>query len=42
VLQHCSPPARPVHLVYASDRRQLPKLSRFVTYLLRALGRTGD
>lgn len=38
VLQACSPPARPVHLVYASDRRQLPKLSRFVTHVLRAIG----
>lgn len=42
VLQHCSPPARPVHLVYAPDRRRLPKLSRFVTHVLEALGLPED
>jgi DNA-binding transcriptional LysR family regulator len=38
VLQACSPPARPVHLVYAADRRQLPKVSRFVAHVLRSIG----
>ncbi|MCV2369064.1 LysR family transcriptional regulator [Roseateles oligotrophus] len=33
------PAARPVHLVYAADRRQLPKLSRFVEHVLASLGR---
>ncbi len=38
VLHHCSPPARPVYLVYASDRRQLPKLSRFIAHIVSAYG----
>jgi len=38
ILPHCIPPARPVYLVYATDRRQLPKLSRFVEHVVAALG----
>ena len=38
VLQDCAPAPRPVHLVYAPDRRQLPKLSRFVAHVLKAQG----
>lgn len=38
VLQDCVPLPRPVHLVYAPDRRQLPKLSRFISHMLQALG----
>lgn len=38
VLQHSAPPPRPVHLVYASDRRPLPKMSRFIDHVVRALG----
>ncbi|MBI5256714.1 MAG: LysR family transcriptional regulator [Burkholderiales bacterium] len=38
LLQDCLPPARPVHLVYAADRRQLPKLARFIEHLLKAIG----
>ena len=32
------PVPRPVHLVYAPDRRQLPKLARFVEFVVTALG----
>lgn len=38
VLQDCVPPPRPVHLVYAPDRRQLPKLTHFVAHVVQALG----
>lgn len=38
VLKDCLPPARPVNLVYAADRRQLPKLSRFIEHVVKALG----
>ena len=38
VMQHCLPVPRPVHLVYAPDRRQLPKLARFVEFVVGALG----
>lgn len=38
VLPDCLPPERPVHLVYAPDRRQLPKLARFVEHVVQALG----
>ena len=38
VMQHCLPVPRPVHLVYAPDRRQLPKLARFVEFVVAALG----
>ncbi|NRF67396.1 LysR family transcriptional regulator [Aquincola sp. S2] len=38
LLQDCLPPPRPVHLVYASDRRPLPKLARFVEHVVQALG----
>jgi len=38
VLPHCLPPARPVHLVYGADRRQLPKLSHFIEQVVKALG----
>lgn len=38
VLQHCLPVPRPVHLVYAPDRRQLPKLARFVEHVVGAIG----
>ena len=38
VLPDCVPLPRPVHLVYAPDRRQLPKLSRFIAHVLQALG----
>jgi DNA-binding transcriptional LysR family regulator len=40
VLGDCLPPERPVHLVYASDRRQLPKLARFVDHVVKAIGLT--
>ncbi len=38
VMQACLPAPRPVQLVYAPDRRQLPKLARFVEYVVGALG----
>lgn len=38
VLQHCLPAPRPVYLVYASDRRQLPKMTRWVEHVVSALG----
>lgn len=38
VMQHCLPVPRPVHLVYAPDRRQLPKLARFVEHVVGVLG----
>lgn len=38
VMQHCLPAPRPMHLVYAPDRRQLPKLARFVEHMVGALG----
>ena len=38
VLPDCVPAARPAHLVYLPDRRQLPKLSRFIRHMLQALG----
>jgi DNA-binding transcriptional LysR family regulator len=38
VLQDSAPPARPVHLVYAADRRPLPKMSRFIEHVLQAQG----
>lgn len=38
VMQHCLPVPRPVHLVYAPDRRQLPKLARFVEHVVEQLG----
>ncbi|WP_394791403.1 LysR family transcriptional regulator [Rhodoferax sp.] len=38
VLQDCAPTPRPVHLVYAPDRRQLPKLSRFISHVLQVMG----
>jgi DNA-binding transcriptional LysR family regulator len=38
VLTDCLPPERPVHLVYTSDRRQLPKLARFVDHVVKAIG----
>jgi DNA-binding transcriptional LysR family regulator len=41
VLAHCVPAPRPVHLVYAPDRRQLPKLARFIEFVVRALGVEG-
>ncbi len=41
VMQHCLPVPRPVHLVYAPDRRQLPKLARFVEHMVGALGGDG-
>jgi len=41
VLQHCLPAQRDVHLVYAPDRRQLPKLARFVEYVVERLGVEG-
>lgn len=34
VLQAYSPKPHPVHIVYRQDRRPLPKLTRFVSYLL--------
>ncbi|MEO5793613.1 MAG: LysR family transcriptional regulator [Rhodoferax sp.] len=40
VLPDCVPMARPVHLVYLPDRRQLPKLSRFIDHVLQALGQS--
>ncbi len=41
VMPHCLPAPRPVHLVYAPDRRQLPKLARFVEFVVGALGGDG-
>lgn len=41
VLTHCVPAPRPVHLVYAPDRRQLPKLARFIEFVVGALGVEG-
>jgi DNA-binding transcriptional LysR family regulator len=41
VLQHCLPAQRDVHMVYAPDRRQLPKLARFVEYVVGTLGVDG-
>ncbi|MEX8193391.1 LysR family transcriptional regulator [Comamonas guangdongensis] len=38
VLEDSVPLPRPVHLVYLPDRRQLPKLARFVEHMLEALG----
>lgn len=38
VLAHCVPPERPVHLLYAADRRPLPKLSRFIEHVVAAIG----
>ena len=38
VMQHCLPVPRPVQLVYAPDRRQLPKLARFVEFVVGVLG----
>ncbi len=38
VMQHCLPVPRPMHLVYSPDRRQLPKLARFVEHVVGALG----
>lgn len=38
LLQDCLPPARDVHLIYAADRRQLPKQSAFIAHVLAALG----
>ncbi|KRD48077.1 LysR family transcriptional regulator [Acidovorax sp. Root275] len=42
VMAHCLPVARAVHLVYAPDRRQLPKLARFVEHVVGVLGIAGD
>ena len=42
VMQHCLPVPRPVQLVYAPDRRQLPKLARFVEFVVGALGVLGE
>jgi len=41
VMQHCLPVQRPVQLVYAPDRRQLPKLARFVECVVERLGVEG-
>ena len=41
VMQACLPAPRPVQLVYAPDRRQLPKLARFVEYVVETLGVDG-
>lgn len=41
VMQHCLPVPRPVQLVYAPDRRQLPKLARFVEFVVERLGVEG-
>lgn len=38
LLPRCLPVPRAVHLVYAPDRRQLPKLERFVEHVVDALG----
>lgn len=38
VLKDSVPLPRPVHLVYLPDRRQLPKLARFVEHMVMALG----
>jgi DNA-binding transcriptional LysR family regulator len=31
-------PVRPIHLLYAADRRMTPKLRCFVDYVMEALG----
>ena len=41
VMQSCLPVPRPVQLVYAPDRRQLPKLARFVEFVVERLGVEG-
>ena len=41
VMQACLPAPRPVQLVYAPDRRQLPKLARFVEFVVAQLGAEG-
>ncbi len=38
LLRDCLPPPRAVNLIYPSDRRQLPKLARFVEHVLQAVG----
>ncbi|WP_312026070.1 LysR substrate-binding domain-containing protein [Bordetella hinzii] len=38
VLEGYELPARPMHLLYAADRRMTPKLRAFVDWMLRALG----
>lgn len=38
VLPGCLPPPRPVNLIYATDRRQLPKLGRFIEHVTKTLG----
>jgi DNA-binding transcriptional LysR family regulator len=38
VLPDCTPAPREVNLLYCPDRRQLPKLSRFVAQVVAALG----
>ncbi|WP_276146588.1 MULTISPECIES: LysR substrate-binding domain-containing protein [Pseudomonadota] len=38
VLEGYALPARPMHLLYAADRRMTPKLRAFVDWMLRALG----
>jgi DNA-binding transcriptional LysR family regulator len=42
VLPECAPLPRQVHLLYRADGRQLPKLSRFVTQVVAALGCGGS
>jgi DNA-binding transcriptional LysR family regulator len=39
LLQDYQLPTRPMHLVYAADRYRLPKLRRFVEYMLQAWGK---
>lgn len=35
VLTHSLPPERPVHLLYAPDQQRLPKLTRFIEFLIK-------
>jgi len=37
VLADCLPPERNVNLIYAADRLRLPKLTRFIEYLLKEM-----
>ncbi|ALN89918.1 MULTISPECIES: LysR family transcriptional regulator [Lysobacter] len=38
LFEHDLPPPRPVHLLYPRDRQPLPKLSRFIEFVLERLG----
>lgn len=38
LFEHNLPPPRPVHLLYPRDRQPLPKLSRFIEFVLEHMG----